>query len=297
MHVLIIVSWYKTESNPVAGSFFEEQARALQKFGCTVGLLHIGFKKFSDRQARLDRTFDDRGLFTMQYESRALLPKKENINYLYLCKRAYKKYQKYSKVMGKPDIIHAHSVFWGGIAARYISQKTNIPYIITEHLTNFILGKINSKTDIDYAKKVFSDSSANIAVSSSFKKELSEKLNLNEGKCLVVHNLVSSIFFQNRVQKVIREIEPIRFFTNSFISERKNILLLIESFSIFCKIYPQSQLIIGGDVVREFDTGYKERLLERVESLNIKEKIFFLGPLSREQVKSEIDQCHVFLLG
>ena len=37
-----------------------------------------------------------------------------------------KLYQEIVKKEGKVDVIHAHSVFWGGIAGAFISKKYNI---------------------------------------------------------------------------------------------------------------------------------------------------------------------------
>jgi hypothetical protein len=40
LHILIIPSWYKTPSTPVQGTFFDEQARALQNEGHAVGIIY-----------------------------------------------------------------------------------------------------------------------------------------------------------------------------------------------------------------------------------------------------------------
>ncbi|HYX06493.1 MAG TPA: hypothetical protein VE912_07135, partial [Bacteroidales bacterium] len=61
MHILIIPSWYKTEENPVKGSFFEEQARALNKRGHKVGVLNIQYIPFSSQRKRIFRQYDDEG--------------------------------------------------------------------------------------------------------------------------------------------------------------------------------------------------------------------------------------------
>ena len=39
MHILIIPSWYNTPAEPIRGSFFRDQALALQKAGHRVGIL------------------------------------------------------------------------------------------------------------------------------------------------------------------------------------------------------------------------------------------------------------------
>ncbi len=47
----------------------------------------------------------------------------------------------YIKRYGRPDILHAHCCSWAGRAAMIVSRKHNIPYVITEHLSQALLIK------------------------------------------------------------------------------------------------------------------------------------------------------------
>jgi glycosyltransferase involved in cell wall biosynthesis len=294
MHILVIPSWYKTDKNPIYGSFFEEQARGLQKKGCKVGLFHVGFKSFFHKGLLVNKEYVDNNLPTYYYEFKAIAPRLRKLNYNVLCYKAYLKFIKYVKLHGKPDVIHAHSVFFGGIVAQYISKKTGIPYVITEHLTNFITGGITNKTDLFFTNKVFNNSHTNIVVSTTFKKELVQKLDLNAKKVIVINNMVSPMFFQDFKEREIESQEEIVFFSNSFITERKNQKLLIDAFVIFNKYYPNAKLLIGGDITADYEIPLKNRLLEYSKSFNL--NIQFLGLLSRHQVKQYLQMCHVFLL-
>jgi glycogen synthase len=50
-------------------------------------------------------------------------------------KRLYLRlFEAYVARCGTPDIIHAHG-YVAGMAARYLSEKTGIPYVLTEHST------------------------------------------------------------------------------------------------------------------------------------------------------------------
>lgn len=296
MHILIIPSWYKTTENPVLGSFFEEQARGLQTLGHKVGILHVGYKSFSDKSPLLKNKKDDNGLYTIQYDIKGVVPRSRYLNYLYLGIRAYKMYKEYVKLNGKPDIIHAHSVFWGGIAAYYISMYSKVPFVITEHLTNFITGTLTDKTDVLFAKKVIKNSSKNIVVSNSFKKELSDFLHLPLNNFTVIHNMVAPKFFIGNNQKKLIQGDQIVFFTNSFLTKRKNHQLIINAFSLFLKYFPNSILYIGGDASSSESLIYKKSLIKQVDELKLMDKVIFLGALSREEVKEQLNKCHVFLL-
>lgn len=296
MHILIIPSWYKTKRNPVSGSFFEEQARGFQKKGFQVGIFHVGFKSFSFDGEIINREYDDNGLPTYYYNFKATFPKITYINYLIICIKAYSKFRKYVSKHGRPDVIHIHSVFWGGIVGQYISKRTQIPYVITEHLTNFLSGGIYGKTDLYFTRKVFDNSKINIVVSNSFKTELTSKLGLKVDNFVVIHNLVASFFFDNFHVKKVNQNGDLIFFTNSFINERKNHKMLINAFQIFNKEYPKSKLFIGGDAVVDEENRLMQELIKYVYDLNLNDKIIFLGPLTRMEVKNNLENCHAFLL-
>ena len=280
----------------MVGTFFEEQARGLMNKDKQVGVFNFEFKPFSTKKPLIQQEFLDNGLVTYQYYYKGIIPKLTRINYWYFCRQAYTKFKDYVNKHGKPDILHAHSVFWGGIIARYISKKTGIPYIITEHLTNYISGSITDKVDIDFAKKVFTDSAINIVVSSVFKNELSAKLNLPKDRFVVIHNMVANLFFENNIEKQINEKECITFFTNSFISERKNHKMILEAFEVFLRTYSNSKLIIGGDGIDPCEIEVKNELILLCENLNITQNVVFLGNINREEVKANLDACHAFLI-
>ena len=296
MHILIIPSWYKTEQNPVLGSFFEEQARGLQSLGNTVGLMHIAFNSYSSKEKQFFIKKNDEGLNTIQFNVKAIIPRNRSINYWYLGLVAIKKMEEYIKLYGKPDVIHAHSVFWGGIATYYISKKLGIPYIITEHSTSFFSKTITNSVDIKYSQKIFEHSKANIVVSESFKKELSNLLSISPKKFHVVNNMVSPLFFENRKENVIEKNKPLVFFTNSFLTCRKNHLLIINAFALFIQKYPNSILYIGGESTNKETEQYKKKLIQSTQALKLSDKIIFLGSLSRKEVKLYLDKCHIFLL-
>jgi len=294
-HVLIIPSWYKSKQTPLLGSFFEEQARGLINKGCKVSVLKLGFRSFSYSGEMLNEEYDDNGLVTLLKDVKALVPKFTKLNYYYYGLKSVKIVEDYIAKYGRPDIIHAHSVFYGGIASYYISKKVKIPFVITEHLTNFVAGSIINPFDIYFSEKVFRASQKTILVSTSFKEELSKVLSIKEDNTTVIHNMVSPIFFQNRYEKKLKLDETIIFFSNAFLSERKNHSLQIKSFAIFEKKFPNSKLLIGGGATREIDVIYKNQLIDLSKSLGVYAKIEFLGDLSREDVKSHLNNCHVFL--
>lgn len=290
MHILILPSWYKSSENPVFGSFFEEQARALMKKNHQVGMIAPSYFAFSSSKKNEIKFINDDNLPTYFISYKAKIPRARLLNYHLYARFVFKVYQTYVKQFGKPDVIHAHTIFYAGIAAQYIAQKTKTPLIITEHYTDFITGKVSHPFDIKISRKIFQKANQNLVVSSSFQRLLAEKLQLPVDLFQVLHNLVSPIFQPSGALNKDNLSKPFRFFTTSFIDERKNHDLMIQAFHLFQNEFPHAKFIIGGD------GEIRKNLENQVEKLGLKDKIIFKGLQSRKEVLKEMQRCDVFLL-
>jgi L-malate glycosyltransferase len=295
LHVLIIPSWYKTPETPVLGTFFEEQARALQLMGHTTGILYPEYIPPSDfRSLSSDKEYDfyvDKGIPTFNIKTFVGVPKMRRLSYARFSRAVDRVFEDYVTNFGMPDIIHAHSVFHAGICALHIARKHQLPMVITEHLTAFLMGYINTKVDIEISRKVFTRASGAIIVSHNFKKDLEQKLELPHNTFRVIHNLVNDLFLDQFTEKTWAPGDPFVFFTNSFLLPRKNIGLLIDSVKILAVKGLPVYLRIGGE-------GPEEDILrEHVAKLELSDRVTFTGKLFRHEVKKELDDCHCFILG
>ena len=87
MHVLFTPSWYASPTNLTHGSFFREQAHALQQAGLRVGVISPKFHRLTQLPSWRKLTWgmrfwDDDGVATwMQYEM-TWLPKLPFVGYL-----------------------------------------------------------------------------------------------------------------------------------------------------------------------------------------------------------------------
>jgi glycosyltransferase involved in cell wall biosynthesis len=189
-----------------------------------------------------------------------------------------------------PDIIHAHSVFDGGIFGIAISKKYNIPLVITEHLTHYITGKLSLDHDIPLATKIFKETACSLVVGNVFKNELAKAVHLPASTFRVVYNMVSDIFFTDIKEKKYQQGEEFIFFTNSFLNPRKNHPLIFKSLKKIIDKGFKAKLIVGG----YGETA--EELKNLVVEYGLQNNIEFTGSLSRVEVKKQIDNCHAFLL-
>ena len=95
-----------------------------------------------------------------------------------------------------PDIIHVHT-FLAGEIALWIKDKYKIPFVVTEHSTGFARGIFN-KRQLQVAKKVFTNSECNIAVSEPFCSLLNDK---TKQHFKYIPNVVDTDFFTPLVKK------------------------------------------------------------------------------------------------
>lgn len=293
MHILIIPSWYKSKNDPMLGSFFEEQARALKRLGHQTGIIYPDYHPPSalfSKMAEMPLFIDDNGLPTYSINTRTFLPKMRATNYKVHGMVADRLFKKYVKRFGMPDVIHSHSANHAGIAAIFLSEKYNLPHILTEHLTTLVSHSIKNKYDYKLTRQIFRSVDKALVVSHVFKDNLVDALKLHPNYFEVVHNMVNDLFFENFKSKSYNKNEDFIFFTNSFLKKRKNHKLLFDSVKILVDKGYKVKLKVGGYGEEADD------LKQYVKQLHLENQITFTGVLSRKQVKEEMESSHAFAL-
>ncbi|WP_179351493.1 glycosyltransferase [Winogradskyella vidalii] len=295
MHILIIPSWYKTPNNPIVGTFFEEQARMFLKRGHQVGILFPKHNlRFKDA-IRLEKiktpdSYLDEGIPTVYAFSQSFIPKvvaPTKIDVFQCCAVAYKKYKIYVERYGKPDVIHAHSMLWGGVVGSYISKKESIPLYFTKHATGWILDKkrLTSNTYKDLLAKTINQSKKTFVVSSFYKNELLEHYEVDKHKMSVIHNIVSSLFFAT--PQTIQKSKPIKLIVIAYLIERKNHLTLFKAIKLLKNEGVSIVLTVIGS------GPYMGVLKDFVKEEELVDNIQFLGLLDRHNIVDEIKKSHI----
>ncbi len=295
MHILLLPSFYKNSQNSVAGSFFEEQARMLLNKGYTVSVICFNYYAFTSKPHTNEYYLNDNGIQTFYYNYQVKFPRLRKLNYYLFGRFATEKIKLYINQFGKPSVIHAHNAYYGGIASFYASKNLNIPYVITEHSTNFLLNEIENKIDLYFAKKVYAASKVVICVSTTFKQDLLNFFSLTDEKVKVVPNVVSPIFFEDRVSSKADK-RGLIFYCNAFYCERKNTLELIKAFANYKKNYPEGKLILSGGVFRAEEMQYQNLVNETISNLVLNNSVKQLGIISRQGVKEQIQLSDASIL-
>lgn len=284
MNILIIPSWYNSKKNPTNGSFFREQAMALNEAGHNViiGVVDVTLEKLSmeDKKVKL---YDDCGVKTYRLNQNKVR-KTGNIGTAVAFRKGLLKV--YSEIIKKEkiDIIHLHSCLWAGLGAVLIKKKSKVPLIITEHSSYYArykvraIEKIMVKYVLDNADEVICVSKGLKNIISSYRRDIS-----------VIPNMVDFKSFNNSHKEKGEKIKGFTFLSLCYLNRNKGIDILIEAFAKYFK-ESDSKLIIGGDGPE------RERLELLTNELGINDKVEFKGALSRKKVAKEMAECDVFIL-
>jgi glycosyltransferase involved in cell wall biosynthesis len=196
--------------------------------------------------------------------------------------------EQYLAEQGKPDAIHAHSMFHGGELAKAVSEQFAVPFVITEHSTAFARGLV-SHQQIKLAQAISVSAARRFAVSGEFcklmERQFSDNLQWEE-----MPNIVEQKFVNAELPLGNREAEPFIFINVAMLTEKKGVHNLVSAFAAAFGNNPAVVLRIGGD-------GEERPSLEKLAlQLGVADRVIFLGKLSRDQVRKEMSNSNVFVL-
>ena len=275
--MLFIPSWYPSPSDPTAGIFIQQQARALQEAGLKIGVLF--FEEYSMRNKSSKLYIEDE--LWICRSSGIIIPKRIRPFRKYWLKRWELLFKHYIDKRGVPDLLHAHS-FVGGYIAKYLSRKYEIPYIITEHFSGFIHDNLPThwRTDIT---SIYKEADLIIAVS----KTLADKLVYYTNTDIrVVPNMVdTNTFFPT---KQMLPDSPIRLITVGHLIQRKNHSFILRALHLLPNDIDAQLVIIG-------DGPLLRRLKQEAIQMGISENVTFMGQSTPAEIAETMRQSHLFL--
>lgn len=291
MHILLLPSWYPMHADDVTGVFFRDQALALSDFGHKVGVIAPSIRSFrslfSHSKITVKKEYEvDGGVHTLRPRVFGMLPKIAYGNYWLLKRQVKKTFKIYIKKFGIPDVIHAHSIIYGGTIARDLAQEFNLPLVITEHSSNFSQG-LYSKWQLQLAKKTVLSASRCISVSPSLGELLDEYFGTKD-RWTWVPNIVAKRFLRPIKEKPSST--ALRFLSLGVMKTIKGQHLLIDAFSKLLVTNPSSELWLGGD------GPMKEELFDKVEKLGISDNVKFLGTISPSKVPLLFEQVNILVI-
>jgi len=182
---------------------------------------------------------------------------------------------------GVPDILHAHSAVWAGVAAARVSGATGVPYVLTEHSTGFARNVFRTWHQ-PYLREAFRQAGAVIAVSEPLRRRLSPYRRTEDIR--VVANLVDTETFCLPSQA--RSVHKFRFLCIAMLQRTKAVDLLIRAFAKVFAGDATVLLAIVGD-------GPERVALEKlVKFLGLEGQVTFSGMLDRSDVRNALWSAH-----
>ena len=79
---------------------------------------------------------DEEGVTVLRYHGWGL-PKPPRWTCQLWISRALALAERYLLEAGRPQLVHAHATCWAGIAALAIAERFDLPYVLTEHSSEF----------------------------------------------------------------------------------------------------------------------------------------------------------------
>jgi glycosyltransferase involved in cell wall biosynthesis len=293
--VLVLPSWYL----PDGGSFFRDQAEALNNREFEVHVLvnrNITFSSNSFREILFS------GKKSEQNENGVLVSRRSTLKWPWLeewnLNRWIRKYimhfERYRINHGLPDIMIVQSSLWAGPVAARLKKIYRIPYILVEHRGRFtehldLSEEYFEKWYLNYLRSAFSNADRLVVVSEALKNKISSISNVPVSDISTIPNLVDTQFFCPSGRT--RELQPFVFLSAGFLDRVKGFDILLGAFSRFLEEHE------GEFFLRIAGRGKDEKLLKKYAAdLGIADRVSFLGQVTRERLRDEMQRSNVFVL-
>jgi glycosyltransferase involved in cell wall biosynthesis len=297
MHILVIPSEaYVPAESPLSGIFQKDQAEALKRAGFDVGVVTVDLesRRFFGRKSRADshgfRTGTVNGIPCHRFRSWNWFSVFGNAAACAWIQAGMAVFGRYIAQRGRPDLIHAHNGILAGRLAQRIQEEFGIPYVITEHSSDFARGVL-SKATLAGIGKAYVDCSLLICVSKSLGEQLESLYGERVHRWVWIPNMLDRSFEANATACPEPEKAGMafRFLNIGSLEEVKGHVTLINAFARHFRNDGTVQLRIGGDGT------LKEKLPRLIEELGLNGQVELLGYLNRGEVLREVRECDAFV--
>ncbi|MDO5059239.1 MAG: glycosyltransferase, partial [Neisseria sp.] len=292
MHVLLLPSWYPETADDLNGTFFRQQALALQAHGLRVGVLAPLFRSLrGDTRTLFSRNYgvkiyNDSGIPTYTARSMLFFPRVPYLDRARWLAAGEKLFARYLAEQGKPDILHAHCVNNGGILAQRLAARYGIPYLITEHSSTYARGLIRPWQRRAMQQAV-SQAGRLLAVSKGFCTLLENEF--PHSRWHYLPNMLDPAFAAEPPPRTGRT-QPFTFCSVGHLHAHKGFDILLHAFALFKQNGGQGRLKIGGG-------GPQRAALQQLAArLGIAAETGFTGALDREGVRQLMRESDAFVL-
>ena len=295
MRLFIIPSWYPTRLHPESGSFFADRARMLQTGGheVTVITTHIHSLRHYFRFKRLKQQHtnpeNENGLTVYRFETVNPWPYIQRQFYYYYRRQLLRLWDQSVAQRGKPDAVIINSSLWAGAALADRLYQEKIPFIVSEHLKEFIAPNGFTPLQSDCILNTYQKSTGVVATSQALKTGIIQRFPENTNKIQIIPNPVDTNFFVLNPNPVI-ENSVFNFVVIALLRPEKNIDLLIKAFSDLLTNKPNCQLTIAGNGPE------RKSLLALIQKLNLTNRVNLAGYQSPTGIRELLHKSQALIL-
>ncbi len=280
MNVLFVPSWYAADPHSVGGIVFREQAKALERSGIGIKILHLNYSWKNFHTSKLN-SWTDCGVTSIIHK-RFCFPR-STMFFNQLIQLYFSSFKKYIESHGRPDVIHVH----GFLAASFlekVKEHYQIPILLTEHSSVLLKPYINQR-HTSLLQKSYLNASELIAVSQGLKDKMAGFTNK---PVRVIPNLIDTSFFNPPDQ--IHTMSKKAFISIGDPIHTKGLDILIKSLAIVRdKIGAVFHLSLGDKIPN------RNKLIQLIRNKGLEKEVTFLGVLTRKEVAAALCKSNLYI--
>ncbi|NOZ03831.1 MAG: glycosyltransferase family 4 protein [FCB group bacterium] len=294
MKIFILPSWYPSRINPASGAFFRDRARILQRAGhepiVIASIVHSlkNITRWLPYQPPPVPTIEN-GLCTYRTETVNLFPKSPRLSFFLTQRKLRHLLHRALDEQGKPDLVFAHSSLWAGAALAELSKSLNIPFVVSEHLKEFLAPKQFTTFQKTCIQRSHAAARRIIVTSTALESAIATQFPDTRNKLVLIPNPADINAFPLKPPGLIQT-DQFVFITTALFRPEKRIDLLLNAFKQLLRSYPNSYLRIVGDGPE------KRKLMQLAERLEIRNRVEFCGFLDKQTISQKLLQSDAFVL-
>lgn len=286
MKLFIIPSWYPTQIHPESGSFFQDRAILINQTKIEVHLIasiqhsFLNMNKFRKMNKKSFETVD--GLSVFKNEMINIYPTFEKKAFYRFQKHLINHYNEVIQKIGRPDLVFFNSSLWSGCALSEYLYKNQIPYMISEHLKEFLLPDGFSSFQYRKLDETYKNCASIIATSTELKKSIARQFSYHSNKLCIIPNPVDENIFSLKPEKETNN--SITIICISLFRPEKRLDIVISTIYNLIKKGANITLKIIGD------GPLKSDIKKQIKSLKLIDNVQLLGYLNQSEI---IKQLHI----
>jgi glycosyltransferase involved in cell wall biosynthesis len=293
LKILFITFRYPSNENPTKGIFIQEQAKAASLYNEVIVIYSESYYNKSDKSLKIVSDKNEDGIRTIRIRYKfSPPPKNVYLGYLWRMRQESTSFLHIKKVFKKllesswkPDIIHAH-IYLAGVPAVMLGRKYDIPVLITEHFSNFPLGRLN-KIEVIKARFAMRRAKVILPVSRNLQKSIESYGIKNQFK--IVPNVVDTKLFYPSFKNQDKGREKIKILFVGGLVPIKGIPYLLKAIA---KIKDKR-----GDFILDIvgDGENKEKYKKLAEELGLNNFVNFQGEKSKTEIARFMRNCDFYI--